>query len=51
MGSQSDWKTLIHCESMLKELSIGYEKKLYLLIEHLIDYMNIQNPYQKKISK
>ncbi len=28
MGSQSDWKTLIHCESMLKQLSIGYEKKI-----------------------
>ena len=28
MGSQSDWKTLCHCEKIFKELKIGYEKKI-----------------------
>ena len=42
MGSQSDWKTLINCENIFKDLGIGLKKKLFLLIEHLIDYMNLQ---------
>ena len=28
MGSQSDWKTLIYCENILKNIDIGYEKKI-----------------------
>ena len=28
MGSQSDWKTLINCEIIFKELNVGYEKKI-----------------------
>ncbi len=28
MGSQSDWKTLINCENILKDLEIGFEKKI-----------------------
>ena len=28
MGSQSDWKTLINCEDILKKLDISYEKKI-----------------------
>ena len=28
MGSQSDWKTLIYCENILKKIDIGYEKKI-----------------------
>lgn len=28
MGSQSDWKTLIYCESIFKKIGIGYEKKI-----------------------
>ena len=28
MGSQSDWKTLKHCETILKKLSIVYEKRI-----------------------
>ena len=42
MGSQSDWKTLINCEIIFKDLKVGYEKKLSLHTEHLIDYMNLQ---------
>ena len=29
MGSQSDWKTLINCEKIFKDLEVGYEKKNY----------------------
>ena len=28
MGSQSDWKTLIHCENIFKKIGIYYEKKI-----------------------
>ena len=28
MGSQSDWKTLIYCENILKKIGIGFEKKI-----------------------
>ncbi len=28
MGSQSDWKTLKHCETVLKKLNVVYEKKI-----------------------
>ena len=28
MGSQSDWKTLINCEKIFKDLEVGYEKKI-----------------------
>ena len=28
MGSQSDWKTLIYSENILKKIDIGYEKKI-----------------------
>ncbi len=28
MGSQSDWKTLINCEIIFKDLGIGFEKKI-----------------------
>ena len=28
MGSQSDWKTLINCEDILKKIKISYEKKI-----------------------
>ena len=28
MGSQSDWKTLINCENIFKNLGIGFEKKI-----------------------
>ena len=28
MGSQSDWKTLINCEGIFKDLEVGYEKKI-----------------------
>ena len=28
MGSQSDWKTLINCEIIFKELKIPFEKKI-----------------------
>ncbi len=28
MGSQSDWKTLIHCESVFRDLGIVFEKKI-----------------------
>ena len=28
MGSQSDWKTLIHCENIFKKIGIDYEKKI-----------------------
>ena len=28
MGSQSDWKTLINCERIFKDLEVGYEKKI-----------------------
>ena len=42
MGSQSDWKTLINCENIFKDLKLVMKKKLSLLTEHLIDYMNLQ---------
>ncbi len=41
MGSQSDWKTLCHCEKIFKELKIGYEKKLSLHTEPHKDCMNM----------
>ena len=28
MGSQSDWKTLINCENIFKNLGIDFEKKI-----------------------
>ena len=28
MGSQSDWKTLINCQTIFKNIGIGYEKKI-----------------------
>jgi 5-(carboxyamino)imidazole ribonucleotide mutase len=28
MGSQSDWQTMIHCSTMLTELSIPHEKRI-----------------------
>ena len=28
MGSQSDWKTLINCQAIFKNIGIGYEKKI-----------------------
>ena len=28
MGSQSDWKTLVNCEEILKKFKIAYEKKI-----------------------
>ena len=33
MGSQSDFKTMIFCQKVLKKLNIEFETKLYLLIE------------------
>ena len=47
MGSQSDWKTLINCEIIFKELKIPFEKKLFLHIELQKDFINTQKSYQK----
>ena len=46
MGSQSDWKTLINCEIIFKELKILL-RKLFLHIELLKDFINTQKSYQK----
>ena len=47
MGSQSDWKTLINCEEILKSFKIGYEKKIvsaHRTPERLYEYAkNIEN--------
>ena len=47
MGSQSDWKTLVNCEEILKSFKIGYEKKIvsaHRTPERLYEYAkNIEN--------
>ena len=47
MGSQSDWKTLVECEDILKSFKISYEKKIvsaHRTPERLYDYAkNIEN--------
>ena len=48
MGSQSDYSTMQFCEKVLKVLKIKFEPKLYLLIEHPIECINLQ-AWQKKM--
>ena len=42
MGSQSDWKILSNAAQLLSEFKIPFEKKSFQLIEHQIDYTNMQ---------
>ena len=46
MGSQSDWKTLVNCEEILKNFDISYEKKIVSAHRTPERFMNMQ-----KISK
>ena len=47
MGSQSDWKTLVNCEEILKNFDVSYEKKIvsaHRTPERLYEYAkNIEN--------
>ena len=46
-GSQSDWKTLVNCEEILKNFDVSYEKKIvsaHRTPERLYEYAkNIEN--------
>ena len=43
MGSQSDWKILSNAAQLLSEFKFHLKKKSFQLIEHQIDYTNMQN--------
>ena len=45
MGSQSDWKTLIYCENILKKIGIGYEKivSAHRTPDRLYEFKNSKN--------
>ena len=51
MGSQSDWKTLIYSENILKKIDIGYEKKIvsaHRTPEKMMDYS--KNAHERGIN-
>ena len=51
MGSQSDWKTLVNCEEILKNFDVSYEKKLFLHIGLQNDFMNMQKILKTEVLK
>ena len=49
MGSQSDWSTLKHTSTVLKELKISHEKKIVSAHRTPKGYMNMQNKLTTKV--